>query len=1005
MKHLLRTTRPRAAAIVASLWVACLLAFMWVAPSHAQTSGLDAFRQQLEELDITALPNTFAELSAFEKGIALDAIEQRLDAADAQGDDRAYRALDLFLSFLNTRAIREAAARAGSEPSAAVFGVVTDAGTGVPLAGARIASAGYHALSGSDGSFRLEGLPPGLRRFTVTLPAGYDPFEEELFLPPHEPVELNPRLQAAEGAQIGRIVGSVRDAESGAPLASATVLMSVAGGENIGLGPRVARTDAAGEFVFDQVPAGPARLVLDPFAQTADFYAANGYKLFSRTQVDIELAAGETATPEIVVAVAGAKPVRRTATVTGHVLDLASGAPIPGVSVFIGRSSDQSAADGSFRVRQIETGSRKLIAEHPDYLEYRRDLGALTPGIHEIEPILMQPAGTGNLEGEVVAADTGRPVAGARVVVGDRETETDMDGVFRLLALSAGDMAATVSKERYLPATTAIVVAEGETLQKRIVLEPVTTGRIAGEVRDAESGRALAGVTVEIGALALATDSMGRFETPDLPRGPITLLARHDSYHPVSHGAEVVPAETVEVVIALAPITTGDLRVRVRDDETGAPIEDATVRLRDRVARTDAAGEVSFAGIEAGHIVVSAEREGYFGGTIEVELPRASAVTAELRLAPVTTGDIVGRVVNASDGSPVQGATIRAPGASAKTDTDGHFRLAGLAAGPITLNATADLFEPAQLALRLGRNETVELRLEMTPITHGRIAGRVIDADTGRALPGARVTVGDLAAESETTGSFVLDRVPAGEMTLMAQFSGYVPGTKSVRLAPGATLDVIVELEPIRTGIISGRVVDAETGEPIAGALVSVGGRVSETDANGVYRIEGVDAGTAEIRVQYPGYRATAAAGEVPPGGTGKQDIVLSVRQETADEIDSALSQDGAIDLYGIYFDVNDDQFTPASLPTLRALKAFLDANPEQAFVLEGHTDSDGAEAYNQDLSERRAASVLRWLAENGVATDRITSVGLGETRPVASNATAAGKALNRRVVLRRGGN
>jgi len=95
----------------------------------------------------------------------------------------------------------------------------------------------------------------------------------------------------------------------------------------------------------------------------------------------------------------------------------------------------------------------------------------------------------------------------------------------------------------------------------------------------------------------------------------------------------------------------------------------------------------------------------------------------------------------------------------------------------------------------------------------------------------------------------------------------------------------------------------------------------------------------------------------------------------------------------------------PASLPTLRALKAFLDANPGQAFVLEGHTDADGAADYNQDLSERRAASVLRWLAENGVATDRITAVGLGETRPVESNATAAGKALNRRVVLRRGGN
>ena len=65
---------------------------------------------------------------------------------------------------------------------------------------------------------------------------------------------------------------------------------------------------------------------------------------------------------------------------------------------------------------------------------------------------------------------------------------------------------------------------------------------------------------------------------------------------------------------------------------------------------------------------------------------------------------------------------------------------------------------------------------------------------------------------------------------------------------------------------------------------------------------------------------------------------------------------------------------------------------------IEGHTDSVGRDAYNQKLSERRAASVVKALVELGVEKDRIKAVGYGKTRPVASNATAEGRAENRRV-------
>jgi OOP family OmpA-OmpF porin len=70
--------------------------------------------------------------------------------------------------------------------------------------------------------------------------------------------------------------------------------------------------------------------------------------------------------------------------------------------------------------------------------------------------------------------------------------------------------------------------------------------------------------------------------------------------------------------------------------------------------------------------------------------------------------------------------------------------------------------------------------------------------------------------------------------------------------------------------------------------------------------------------------------------------------------------------------------------------------------VVEGHTDSTGADAYNQALSERRANAVLKYLVDAGVPAARLSARGFGESEPVADNDTAEGRAQNRRVVLRR---
>lgn len=102
--------------------------------------------------------------------------------------------------------------------------------------------------------------------------------------------------------------------------------------------------------------------------------------------------------------------------------------------------------------------------------------------------------------------------------------------------------------------------------------------------------------------------------------------------------------------------------------------------------------------------------------------------------------------------------------------------------------------------------------------------------------------------------------------------------------------------------------------------------------------------------------------------------------------------------LYGIHFDVDSDVLRPDAKPALELILAALSDQPQINVVIEGHTDSDGSDSHNLDLSERRAKSVVAWLTERQIAAARLTSRGKGETEPVASNDSPVGKGMNRRV-------
>ncbi len=101
-----------------------------------------------------------------------------------------------------------------------------------------------------------------------------------------------------------------------------------------------------------------------------------------------------------------------------------------------------------------------------------------------------------------------------------------------------------------------------------------------------------------------------------------------------------------------------------------------------------------------------------------------------------------------------------------------------------------------------------------------------------------------------------------------------------------------------------------------------------------------------------------------------------------------------------ITFPVDSDQVNPQFYQTLAAVGEVLAEYNKTTIEVSGHTDSTGANQYNQDLSQRRANAVAYILSQNGVMPQRMYVIGLGETRPVASNASPAGRAKNRRVEI-----
>jgi outer membrane protein OmpA-like peptidoglycan-associated protein len=145
-----------------------------------------------------------------------------------------------------------------------------------------------------------------------------------------------------------------------------------------------------------------------------------------------------------------------------------------------------------------------------------------------------------------------------------------------------------------------------------------------------------------------------------------------------------------------------------------------------------------------------------------------------------------------------------------------------------------------------------------------------------------------------------------------------------------------------------------------------------------------------------------AAVGGLAGAGIGHY---LEKQQQEIDQIPDANVQpqgEGLLVAFpgDVLFDTGSSALAPGAYGRLDQLADSLNRYPDTDVVVKGHTDGSGDDGYNQTLSEQRADAVRRYLIGKGVSPARITSIGFGESMPLATNSTAEGRQQNRRVEI-----
>ncbi len=380
----------------------------------------------------------------------------------------------------------------------------------------------------------------------------------------------------------------------------------------------------------------------------------------------------------------------------------------------------------------------------------------------------------------------------------------------------------------------------------------------------AEDGTPLGGSKVILvdRDLETETDERGKFTFTSLKPGRIKLRVEKEGFHPGEEEFNATGGNKVHLLILLIPIGREEaiLRVKVRDEQTKAPLKGAVVTVGETVWYTDEGGLASIP-INAGLHSVEVKAGGYkpyrLPG-VEIFLGKVTNLEVDLTKeepVPGTVGKLEIKIFDATTGRPVAGASIQVGEKIGQTNKEGYLLLEELPAQSLEVVITAPNYLLFREVVSIKADETLllEVRLFGGLANRGGVAGIVRDKTTNIPLKGVAVEIKSTRLLTGDDGRFVFTNLEPGKITLSFNLKSYTPTMREITVEANRILQLEVHLERVPLEVtISGRVIDLR-GQPVVRARLTSGSIQTLSDEEGKFRLI-VKEDEKYLRIEKDGY-------------------------------------------------------------------------------------------------------------------------------------------------------
>jgi len=355
---------------------------------------------------------------------------------------------------------------------------------------------------------------------------------------------------------------------------------------------------------------------------------------------------------------------------------------------------------------------------------------------------------------------------------------------------------------------------------------PPDKGTATGKVLDASTNGPLKAVSVTLEAdpgISTTTDISGKFVLAAIPPGAQQILFALPGYAGASVSVTITAGSIVDlgtIPLAANP-STGMVKGTVTEAATGTPLADVTIDMTgsaNATTTTATDGTFSFIDVTPGQVTLTASKAGYYAisGSGEVLAGGILFFNPQLPTTPpsATTGSLIGKVYDAATNQPIQGASITlAGGPSATTGGTGAFTITDIPPDTYEVTIAAPDYIPQvyQVMIMAGVTTDMQIIYLSASVQSTTITGRVTEAETGKAIAGATVTVPETGATAKTAadGGYTISGISMLEFTITAAATGYNTSAMGIKTSAYGMYTVDIILTPSQASEV--RVTSVET--------------------------------------------------------------------------------------------------------------------------------------------------------------------------------------------------